>query len=127
VTVLRDHPPKEQTMRFLCLVYGQERMLGALSRSEMDRLDKDSLLYDRSLEQSGHLVVAHALESVHSATSVRVRDDEVGIIDGPFAETKEQLLGFILIEATDKNDAIQIASKIPLARLGTIEVRAIRD
>jgi hypothetical protein len=117
----------EQAMRFLCLVYGQERTLGALSASEMERLDADSLLYDRVLEQSGHLVVAHALESVRSATSLRVRNDEVDIIDGPFAETKEQLLGFILIEAKDGNDAVAVASKIPMARLGTVEVRVIKN
>ena len=84
-----------------------------------------SIAYDRALEESGHLVVAEALESVRSSTRVQVRDDVVDVIDGPFAETKEQLLGFILIEAKDKDDAVGVASKIPLARLGTIEVRPI--
>src|SRR5262245_23411677 len=105
-------------MRYLCLVYGEEKKLGSLSKAEKVSLDDNSLAYDQGLEESGHLIVAEALESVRSAVSVQVRDDVVGVIDGPFAETKEQLLGFVLIEAKDKDDAVGIASKIPLARLG---------
>ena len=92
-------------MRYLCLVYGQEHALGSLSKAEKDRLDEESMSYDRALQKSGHLIVAQALEPVRSATSVRVRDDEVDIVDGPFAETKEQLLGFVLIEAGDRDEA----------------------
>lgn len=112
-------------MRYLCLVYGEEQKLRDLSKSEGDRLTDESLGYDEALMRSGHFVLAHALSSVETATSVKVRDGEVDIMDGPFAETKEQLLGFILIDAKDKNDAVAVASKIPLARLGTIEVRSI--
>jgi hypothetical protein len=112
-------------MKYLCLVYGEEQKLDALSMAEADRLTDDSLGYDDVLEKRGHLVLAQALQSVRTATSIRVRDDEVDILDGPFAETKEQLLGFLMINAKDKNDAIEIATKIPLARLGTIEVRPI--
>jgi hypothetical protein len=112
-------------MKYLCLVYGEEQKLDQMSKAEMERLDEDSMGYDKKLEESGHLIVAQALQSVQTATSVRVRDDEVDIFDGPFAETKEQLLGFVMIEARDKDEAIGIATKIPLARLGTIEVRSI--
>lgn len=112
-------------MKYLCLVYGEEGKLDAMSEAEMDRLDADSMGYDKELEKSGHLIVAQALQSVRTATSVRIRDEEVDILDGPFAETKEQLLGFVMIEARDKGEAVEIAKKIPLAKLGTIEVRAI--
>jgi hypothetical protein len=112
-------------MKYLCLFYGEERKLDAMSKSEAERLTDDCLSYDDVLAKSGHLILAQALQSVRTATSVRVRDDEVDILDGPFAETKEQLLGFILIEAKDKNDAIDVASKSPLARVGTAELRPV--
>ncbi|MET0576845.1 MAG: YciI family protein [Mesorhizobium sp.] len=112
-------------MKYLCLVYGEERKLEAMSKAEMKRLDEDSMGYDKELEKSGHLIVAEALQSVRNATTVRVRDEQVDILDGPFAETKEQLLGFIMIEASDKEDAIGVASKIPLVRLGAVEVRPV--
>ncbi len=113
-------------MRYVCLVYGEEHKLDTMSSSEKEKLDDASLGYDDILEKNGHLILAQALQSIHTATSIRVRDDEVDILDGPFAETKEQLLGFVMIEAKDRTDAIDLASKIPLARLGTIEVRPIR-
>jgi len=79
------------------------------------------------LRRSGHYVVSNALEPVRTATTVRPRPDKVFTTDAPFAETKEQLGGFILIEAKDLNDAIEVASKIPPARFGGIEVRPIRE
>ena len=79
------------------------------------------------LRTSGHFILAHALQSVRTATTVRGRGGQVLVTDGPFAETKEQLLGFVLIEAKDHDDAVKVASKIPLARLGSIEVRSIMD
>jgi len=112
-------------MRYLCLVYGEEKVLGAMSKGDMDALTRDSLAYDQTLEKSGHLVGADALEPTRNAASVRVRNNETSITDGPFAETKEQLLGFVLIEARDRDEAAAIAAGIPLARLGTIEVRPI--
>ena len=120
-------------MRYLCLVYGTEDNLpvmqnpNPMSRAEVDALTRDSLAYDDVLRTSGHLVVAHALQSVRAATPVRVRGGQVHVTDGPFAETKEQLLGFVLIEAKDHADAVEVASRIPLARLGSIEVRSIMD
>ena len=112
-------------MKFLCIVYGEERILDAMSEAEMARLDSDSIGYDKELERSGHLIAAQALQSVQTATCIRIRDDQVDILDGPFAETKEQLLGFVMVETRDKDEAIEIAKKIPLAHLGTIEVRPI--
>src|ERR1700722_9179252 len=121
----------ERAMRYLCLVYGAEDSLPVmqnakpLSRAEVDVLTQDSLAYNDVLRTSGHFILAHALQSVRTATAVRVRGGKVLVTDGPFAETKEQLLGFVLIEAKDHDDAGAVASKIPLARLGSIEVRSI--
>jgi hypothetical protein len=80
-----------------------------------------------ALRESGHSIAAEALQPVHTATTVRVRNGKVSITDGPFAETKEQLAGFYLIDARDLNEAIQLASKIPPARVGSIEVRPTRE
>jgi hypothetical protein len=123
----------ERAMRYLCLVYGTEDSLpvmqntNPMSRAEVDALTRDSLAYNDVLRTSGHFIVAHALQSVRTATTVRVRSGRVLVTDGPFAETKEQLLGFVLIEAKDHDDAVEVASRIPLARLGSIEVRSIMD
>ena len=114
-------------MRYLCLVYGEERTLDARSKAESEALVRDSIDYDEALRNSGHLVVAHALAPVRSAKTVRVRNKKASTTDGPFAETKEQLLGFILIEAADENDALRVAAKIPLASVGSVEVRAIKE
>jgi len=123
----------ERAMRYLCLVYGTEDSLAVMQnpklmyRAEVDALTQDSLAYNEVLRTSGHFILAHALQSVGTATTVRVRGGQVLVTDGPFAETKEQLLGFVLIEAKDHDDAVAVASKIPLARLGSIEVRSIMD
>ena len=85
------------------------------------------LAYDDELRRSGHYLESAALEDEHAATTVRVRNGKMSTTDGPFAETKEQLGGFYLIEARDLNDAIQVASKIPSARTGSIEVRPIME
>lgn len=115
-------------MRYLCLVhFDGDEVFGKLGDAGKVQLDIDSIGYDRELEANGNLVHAQALQSADTAVLVRVRDGKVSTTDGPFIETKEQLAGFILIEARDLNDAIRIASGIPLARHGTIEVRAIYD
>jgi hypothetical protein len=93
----------------------------------VDALTQDSLAYNDMLRTSGHLIVALALQSARTATTVRVRGRQVLVTDGPFAETKEQLLGFVLIDAKDHYEAVELASRIPLARLGSIEVRSIMD
>ena len=106
-------------MKYLCLVYLDENRLHELP-------DEDCVEYDASIRKSGHCIASEALQSVQTATTVRVRNDKMSITDGPFAETKEQLAGFYMIEARDLNEAIQIASKIPPARVGSIEVRPVR-
>lgn len=114
-------------MKYLCMVIVDEKKLNAMSESELQTLDDESLAFDDTLRKRGHLLAAQALESVHSATTVRVRSGKVSITDGPFAETNEQIGGFILIEAKDLNEAIQLASKIPAIRLGGVEVRPIKE
>ena len=114
-------------MKYVCLVYLVEREMIAMSKGEADACTDESLAYDDALRKAGHLVVAHALQPVEAATTVRVRNGKLSTTDGPFAETKEQLGGFILIEARDLNEAIQVASRIPSARLGSVEVRPIRE
>ena len=114
-------------MRYLCLIYYDEKRLDALSKSELDALVGEALAYDEVLRKSGHYLVSDALQSVQTATTIRIRNGKISTTDGPFAETKEQLGGFILIEARDLNDAIRAASKIPPARLGCVEVRPIME
>jgi hypothetical protein len=114
-------------MKYLCMVIVDEKKLNAMSESELQTLDDESLAFDDTLRKRGHLLAAQALESVQAATTVRVRSGKVSITDGPFAETNEQIGGFILIEAKDLNEAIQLASKIPAIRLGGVEVRPIKE
>jgi hypothetical protein len=114
-------------MKYVLLVYGEEKDLHALSPEGSAKLDADSLAYDRSLDQQGKLIIAQALQSVKTSKTVRRRKGKRLITDGPFAETKEQLLGFVMIEAGDIDDALEIAGGIPLAEIGTIEVRAIYE
>jgi len=114
-------------MKYLCLVYYDERKLDALSKSEFDALVGEALAYDDVLRKSGHYITSNALQRVHTATTIRTGTGRLSTTDGPFAETKEQLGGFILIEAKDLNDAIKVASKIPPGRLGSIEVRPIME
>jgi len=106
-------------MKYLCLVYLDENRLDELP-------DEDCVEFDTAIRKSGHCIASEALQSVQTATTVRVRSGKVAVTDGPFAETKEQLAGFYMIEARDLNEAIQLASRIPPARVGSIEVRPIR-
>lgn len=111
-------------MKYLCLVYAQESQLH--SQPESPR-DSECHAYATSLAESGRLVAGQALEPVATATTVRVREGKSMITDGPFAETREQLTGFYLIDAKDLNEAIRIAEGIPPARVGSIEVRPVRE
>ena len=113
-------------MKYLCLVYAEEKTLAALSDREWDALVVENLDLCEELRQSGHYVSAAPLAPVESAVTVRVRDGQRSSVDGPFAETKEQLGGYYLIEARDRDEAIRVAGRIPGARLGSIEVRALR-
>ncbi len=114
-------------MKYLCLVYSEEKVLDAMPKSEFEVFSDEHVAVDEELRKSGHSLVAEALQPVHTATTVRVRNGKLSTTDGPFAETKEQLGGFYLIEARDLNDAIQAAARIPAARLGSIEVRPVWD
>lgn len=114
-------------MKYLCLIYNDETKLDAMSTSEFDAFCGEHVDYEDELRKDGHLIVAEPLESVQTATTLRVRSDKLSITDGPFTETTEQLGGIFLIDARDLNDAIRIASKIPSARLGSIEVRPVRE
>jgi hypothetical protein len=106
-------------MKYLCLVYLDENRLSELP-------DEDCVDFDTTIRRSGHCSASEALQSVKTAATVRVRSGKVSITDGPFAETKEQLAGFYLIEAKDLSEATDLAARIPPARVGSIEVRPIR-
>ncbi|HKP98102.1 MAG TPA: YciI family protein [Fibrobacteria bacterium] len=114
-------------MKYLCLVYLDEKMRDALPKAESEAWIRESLAYDEELRRSGHFLAAQALHSVSTASTVKVRGGKLSLSDGPFAETQEQLAGFILIEARDLNEAILAAAKIPGARYGKVEVRPCRD
>ena len=107
-------------MKYLSLVYLEEQKLRSVP-------DGECVACGEGFRKSGLLIAAEALQPVETATTVRVRNGHVSITDGPFAETKEQLAGFYLIDARDLNDAIQVASKIPPAREGSVEVRPVRE
>lgn len=111
-------------MKYLCLVYADESNLHALPESPKD---SECLEYSESIEAGGHMVAAQALEPVASATTVRVRDGKAVTTDGPFAETKEQLTGFYLLDVADLDAALRIAAGIPAARVGSVEVRPVRQ
>jgi len=114
-------------MKYLCIVIVDEEKLNAMSVSDSQVLDDESLEYDEILRKGGHFLAAQALESVNAATTVRLRNGKVLVTDGPFAETREQVGGFILIEAIDLNEAIQLASRIPAIRFGAVEVRPVKE
>jgi hypothetical protein len=114
-------------MKFMCLAYEEQKVLDDLSRSEWDALREETLAYVEVLEKSGHLIKTHALQSARKAATVRIRGDKRVVLDGPYAETKEQLGGFFLIEAKDLQEAVALAAGWPSARLGSIEVRPIED
>jgi hypothetical protein len=101
-------------------VYGEEKKIGAMT-------DDECMAYDQALRTNGRCVASEALQPVRTAKTVRVRDGKLSITDGPFTETKECLAGFYLIEAASLDDAIQAASQIPPARVGSIEIRPVRE
>ena len=114
-------------MQYLCLIYVDEQLERALAHQELDEIVAEHLAHDEELRAKGQYVTSAALESASTATTVRVRRGRISTTDGPFAETKEQLGGFVLIEARDLNEAIQIAARIPSARNGAVEVRPVRQ
>lgn len=114
-------------MKYLCLVYVEENTLNALPRSERLSLSDESMAYCGKLQKIGQLLAASPLHPVETATTVRVREGKVSTTDGPFAETKEQLGGFLMLDVPDLNDAIRIASHFPAARIGSVEVRPMKE
>lgn len=113
-------------MHYLCLIYQDEATLRAMSADEYDALVAETLEFRDELKRGGQLVASNALELTDAAMSIRVRGNMAYLTDGPFVETKEQLGGYLLIEARDFNEAIRVATRFPPARLGGIEVRPVR-
>jgi hypothetical protein len=107
-------------MKYVCLVYSDEAQLADIPDAECADLGRD-------LEDNGRKIAAEALQPVRTARTLRTREGRVSITDGPFAETKEQLAGFYLIDAEDSDEALRIAARIPAARVGSIEVRPVRE
>ena len=114
-------------MRYMCLVHFDTSVMDKASRKEQQDLDRRSLAYDDTLRAGGHYLASAAIEGGDSAVLVRVRDGQMSTTDGPYMETKEQMAGFILIEARDLNEAVRLAGGIPIAELGTIEVRPVYE
>src|SRR5687767_267853 len=114
-------------MKFLGMAYEEERTLDELSEREWLELRQETLDYVEALRQSGRLIDTQALQSTTTASTVRVRDGKLTVTDGPFAETKEVLGGFFIVEARDISEAIEIAAKWPSARFGSVEVRPLEE
>jgi len=114
-------------VKYVCLICIDEKKLAALSPAEMRRFVQESIEYDVALAKRGRYLAAAALKPVETATTVRLRNGKPIVTDGPFAETKEQLGGIILIDAGDLDEAIGIAARIPALRLGCVEIRAAKD
>jgi hypothetical protein len=112
-------------MKYLCLIYDEESRRGTMSKEQLDAMLGEYGAFTEGIKKSGNYVAGEALQPTQTASTVRVRQGKVSTTDGPFAETKEQLGGFYMINATDLNEAIQLASRIPSARSGSIEVRPI--
>jgi hypothetical protein len=111
----------------LCLIYLDEQQLAAMPEGQMSALNARHLEFNDGLLERGHFIEAEALEPTRATTCVRIRQGKTSITDGPYAETKEQVAGFYLIEARDLNEAIQVATQIPASPLGTVELRPCRD
>ncbi|MBA3521310.1 MAG: YciI family protein [Gemmatimonadales bacterium] len=114
-------------MKYLCLIYENEKYWESMPRAESEAIMGEYFAFTEQIRSNGKYVAGEALQPTATATTVRVRNGKVSSTDGPFAETKEQLGGFYLIEAQDLNDAIQVASRIPSARLGSVEIRPVVD
>ena len=111
-------------MKYLCLIYQNEET-SARNAQQGVPMSQEYFAFTQEIQKSGHMLGGNALQPATTATTVRVRNGTVSTTDGPFAETKEQLGGYYLLEASDLNDAIQVAARIPGAKTGSIEVRPI--
>lgn len=112
-------------MKYLCLIYQEEKARQAMLQADAEKMHAEYFSFTDDIKKSGHYLGGNALQPTATATTVRVRNGRTAATDGPFAETKEQLAGYYLVEAKDLNDAIQVGSRIPGARFGSIEVRPI--
>ena len=112
-------------MKYLCIVHLDYAIFSAMSKDEITTLERSNLAYDAELVERRQLIAGHGLEPPESGLIVKVRNGEVSMTDGPFSEAKEQMGGFILVEARDMNDAAGIAAGIPLAKYGQIEIRPV--
>ena len=112
-------------MKYLCLIYDDESKWGTMPKEEADAMMGEYFAFTEGIKKSGQYVGGEALQPTQTATTVRVRGGKISTTDGPFAETKEQLGGYYLIDAKDLNDAIQVAARIPSSRIGSIEIRPI--
>jgi hypothetical protein len=114
-------------MKFLMLIYTEDALLQAMPEGEFDTLMKGCLEHADELKSDGQLIDFQQLEAPTTAKSLRVRNGRASVMDGPFAETKEILGGFNLIEAADIDEAVRMAMEFPWARYGCIELRPVRD
>lgn len=114
-------------MKYLCLVFADEKKHNELSDQESQALVDESLDFDDAMRKEGYLIAAGPLQPIDTTTALRVRNGRVLVTDGPFTETNEQIAGFVLIEARDLNEAIRVASRIPPARFGGVEIRPMQD
>jgi hypothetical protein len=113
-------------MKYLCLIYDEEKNFASMGKTQLDALMGEYRAFTESIKASGHHLAGQQLQPVHTATSVRVRNGKVSATDGPFAETKEQLGGYHLIDCKDLDEAISIAQRIPTLRAGgVVEVRPL--
>jgi hypothetical protein len=112
-------------MQYMLLIYDDPSVWGSLSEDERGAVMGEYFAYTDAIRSTGNFVAGDALQPSTTATTVRVRDGETLVTDGPFAETKEQLGGYYLVEARDVDEAIELAGRIPSARMGTIEVRPV--
>jgi len=114
-------------MKYLCIVHADGSVFESFTPEYARQFNDESYNYDLDLQRRGKYIAAEALQGPENGVVIRVRDGRMSSTDGPFTELKEQMAGFILIEAADLNEAIQIAAGIPMARIGTIEVRPVLE
>jgi hypothetical protein len=114
-------------MKYLCLIYSDEAAWNTMSKAEGETMMREYGAFTESIKKSGQWIAGQRLQPAATATTVRIRNGKLSTTDGPFAETKEKLGGFYMIDAKDLNDALQVASRIPGAKVGSIEVRPIAE
>jgi hypothetical protein len=120
-------PDWSTTMKYLCLIYGNESHEAQMSKADSDTMMGEYFAFTEDLRRNGQFLAGEGLQPTSTASTVRVRNGKASTTDGPFAETKEQLGGFYLIEAPDLNAAVRIAGRIPSARYGCVEVRPVMN